>query len=59
MSVAPAYSPLLGKQSGNVARRKLQNVIMLTLCMLAAGLAILVLGLVLFFCYPKALARCT
>ncbi len=53
MSVSPKYPPLLGKQSGNVARRKLQNVVMLTLCMLAAGLAILVLGLVLFFLLSK------
>ena len=53
MSVAPPHSSLLGKQSGNVARRKAQNVVMLTLCMLAAGLAILVLGLVLFFLVSK------
>jgi len=53
MSVAPTYSPLLGKQSGNVARRKLNNVVMLTLCMLAAGLAILILGLVLYFLLSK------
>ena len=53
MSVAPTYSPLLGRQTGNVARRKTKNVIMLSLCMLAAGLAILVLSLVLYFLLSK------
>ena len=38
---------------GNVARRKFVNRLMLTLCILAAGLAILVLGLVLFFLLSK------
>jgi len=44
---------LLAKSTGNVAGRKLKNIVMLTLCIVAAGLAILVLGLVLFFLLSK------
>lgn len=39
--------------AGNVAWRKLLNRLMLSLCFLAAGLAILVLGLVLYFLLSK------
>ena len=39
--------------SGNVARRKLVNRVMLVLCVLAATLAISILGLVLFFLLSK------
>ncbi len=44
---------LLAKSTGNVAGRKLKNIVMLTLCIIAAGLAILVLGLVLYFLLSK------
>lgn len=44
---------LLAKSTGNVAGRKLKNMVMLMLCIIAAGLAILVLGLVLFFLLSK------
>jgi len=40
-------------RGGSVGRRKLVNKLMLTLCMFAAGLAILILGLVLFFLLSK------
>jgi len=40
-------------RGGSVGRRKFVNKLMLTLCMLAAGLAILILGLVLFFLLSK------
>lgn len=40
-------------QAGNVGRRKFVNRVMLILCVLAAALAILVLGLVLFFLLSK------
>lgn len=40
-------------RSGNVARRKLVNRLMLVLCILAASLAIAILGLVLFFLLSK------
>ena len=54
MSVA-SPSNVSQAQSANVAVRKLTNTIMLTLCMLAAALAILVLGLVLVFFMVKGL----
>ncbi len=41
------------RHAGNVVWRKFLNRLMLTLCFLAAGLAILVLGLVLFFLLSK------
>lgn len=44
---------LLARSTGNVAGRKLKNIVMLMLCIIAAGLAILVLGLVLFFLLSK------
>lgn len=44
---------LLAKSTGTVAWRKLKNNVMLTLCIIAAGVAILVLGLVLFFLLSK------
>lgn len=57
MSVAiPQNSPQDAsprERGDSVARRKFVNKLMLTLCMLAAGLAILVLGLVLFFLLSK------
>ena len=49
----PSSRPSLNAPGGNVARRKFVNRLMLMLCMLAAGLAILVLGLVLFFLLSK------
>ena len=49
---APPNIPLR-RLGGSVGRRKFLNSLMLTLCMLAAGLAILVLGLVLFFLISK------
>ena len=55
MSVSVPNPPLGQRQSGNVARRKLANSLMLTLCLLAAVLAILVLGLVLVFLMSKGL----
>ena len=56
MSVTTPASGLpasVGRASGNLARRKATNAVMLVLCMLAAGLAIAVLGLVLFFLLSK------
>ena len=44
---------MLPHRSGNVARRKFVNSLMLILCILAASLAILILGLVLFFLLTK------
>ena len=55
MSVTTQPQPLGEHRSGNVAARKLTNSVMLTLCMLAAALAIFVLGLVLFFLMSKGL----
>lgn len=43
----------LQAHGGNVARRKFVNRLMLVLCMVAASLAILILGLVLFFLLSK------
>ena len=43
----------VGRRSGNLNRRKTVNAIMLTLCILAAGLAIAILGLVLYFLLSK------
>jgi phosphate transport system permease protein len=54
MSVAVSPAPSSPRaHAGGVARRKFVNRLMLTLCMLAAGLAILILGLVLFFLLSK------
>lgn len=56
MSVAvsqPAPDAAPRARGGSVGRRKFVNKLMLTLCMLAAGLAILILGLVLFFLLSK------
>ena len=55
MSVTAQPQPIGQNRSGNVAARKLTNTVMLTLCMLAAALAIFVLGLVLFFLMSKGL----
>lgn len=52
MSVIASPSPPR-RAAGNVLRRKLLNRLMLTLCFLAAALAILVLGLVLYFLLSK------
>jgi len=52
MSVVPTPASV-GRSSGNLARRKAVNAIMLILCILAAGLAIAVLGLVLYFLLSK------
>ncbi len=52
MSVSVSSTPPR-RAAGNVALRKLVNRLMLTLCFLAAGLAILVLGLVLYFLLSK------
>lgn len=53
MSVTTADRQSLNTRGGSVGRRKFVNKMMLTLCMLAAGLAILILGLVLFFLLSK------
>ena len=55
MSVAVSNTPrnAPGRPSAAVGRRKFVNGLMLTLCMVAAGLAILILGLVLFFLLSK------
>jgi phosphate transport system permease protein len=45
---SPELRPL-GQTGGHVRARKLANVLMLTLCVLAAALAILLLGMVLYF----------
>ena len=52
MSVALSQPPSR-RLGGGVGRRKFVNSLMLTLCTLAAGLAILVLGLVLFLLLSK------
>ena len=53
MSVAVSPPSPPRHVAGNVARRKFTNRLMLILCSLAAGLAILVLGLVLYFLLSK------
>ena len=53
MSVTTSDRQSLNTRGGSVGRRKFVNKLMLTLCMLAAGLAILILGLVLFFLLSK------
>ncbi len=53
MSVTASQPKTLHKHSGNLAQRKFFNGLMLTLCILAAGLAIGILGLVLFFLLSK------
>jgi len=57
MSVALPQNPSprdgFRTRGGSVGRRKFVNSLMLTLCMLAAGLAILVLGLVLYLLLSK------
>lgn len=52
---SPQSSPRqsLNTHGGSVGRRKFVNRLMLTLCMMAAGLAILVLGLVLYLLLSK------
>ena len=52
MSVAVSPPPPR-RAAGNVVRRKFTNRLMLTLCFVAAGLAISVLGLVLYFLLSK------
>jgi phosphate transport system permease protein len=49
----PSPKRSLHTQGSNVTRRKFVNRLMLVLCILAAGLAILILGLVLFFLLSK------
>ncbi len=44
---------MLPARSGGIARRKFANRVMLALCVLAAALAIIILGLVLFFLLSK------
>jgi len=51
VAVAPNRAPI--RQGGNVAKRKFVNSLMLLLCILAAALAIGILGLVLFFLLSK------
>ena len=55
VAVQPNLSPDAAPRArgGSVGRRKFVNKLMLALCMLAAGLAILILGLVLFFLLSK------
>jgi phosphate transport system permease protein len=56
MSVTAQQPPRpLGSASGNVAARKAVNAVMLSLCMLGAALAILILGMVLYFLMSKGL----
>lgn len=51
--VTPENGRMMTPRSGNVARRKFVNRLMLVLCILAASLAICILGLVLFFLLSK------
>ena len=53
MSVLTPAPASVGRRSGNLNRRKTVNALMLTLCVLAAGLAISILGLVLYFLLSK------
>ena len=53
MSVTASQPKSLHKHSGNLAQRKFVNRLMLTLCILAAGVAIGILGLVLYFLLSK------
>ncbi len=52
-SSPPSPRQSLNTHGGSVGRRKFVNSLMLTLCMMAAGLAILILGLVLFLLLSK------
>ena len=51
--VTPDTGRMMTPRSGNVAGRKFVNRVMLTLCILAASLAIGILGLVLYFLLSK------
>ena len=53
MSVTAGQPSSLHTHSGNLAKRKFVNGLMLTLCILAAGVAIGILGLVLYFLLSK------
>ncbi len=55
MSVATQPPRPLGRTSGNVIARKVVNVVMLTLCLLGAALAVAILGMVLYFLMSKGL----
>ncbi len=52
-TLSPEPGRILPMRGGNVAQRKFVNRLMLILCILAASLAILILGLVLFFLLSK------
>ena len=53
MSVMTPSGRMMTPRSGNVAGRKFVNRLMLTLCILAAALAVGILGLVLYFLLSK------
>ena len=53
VSITPESGRRLSVRRGNVAQRKFVNRIMLILCILAATLAVTILGLVLFFLITK------